>query len=275
MSIQYEEAEFIIDNCEQYSISKIQKYITNNKSNHLDLISLNHYELCYELKKEQFFKKFLKPTIDKTNYKSCKKTVYKTMLYLKNLRLPNVTLSFDNIIWNANYMMLVNYSDGLTITSKFMMELHKCNTKYFICLLNLQFINHSTNKMNNHCNVLTFNLVDKMIEIFEPHGTQNELSFSKKYELHDLSKKLNFYFPSFTVNRICNEIGIQSLQELEPVRRFHYETDPNGFCAIFCIWYIESRFSNLNINLSSSEILTLYIKILKTIAFNEEKDLKI
>jgi ankyrin repeat protein len=109
----------------------------------------------------------------------------------------------------------------------------------------------------SHANILFWDLTKNTIERFEPHGATNPVGFNYNSTL--LDKILYDKFKSFDTNitylapnKFLPAIGFQVLENLEYNKRIG---DPNGFCGIWCVWWIYQRMLNINNNLNASDII--------------------
>lgn len=100
-------------------------------------------------------------------------------------------------------------------------------------------------KKGGHANVLLFNHNNKTIERFEPQGANPPMEFNYNpqkldYLLEDTFKKINYKY--IKPKEYLPVIGLQYLESLE------LEScnigDPNGFCAIWCVWWVYHRMLN-------------------------------
>lgn len=101
---------------------------------------------------------------------------------------------------------------------------------------------------NSHANYLIISLKNKEIERFEPHGSHPPLGLNYDAELLDgilenlfLDLDFTYYKPSDYLPKI----GFQRI-EIKELKN-DYIGDPNGFCAVWCIWWADMRISNPNI----------------------------
>ena len=103
----------------------------------------------------------------------------------------------------------------------------------------------------SHANYLIFDFELMQVERFEPHGSYPPVGLDYNPKLLDTSlenkinsvTKLNFqYIPP---NKYLPKIGFQ-IREINELKS-DYIGDPNGFCALWCIWWADLRISNPNI----------------------------
>lgn len=120
----------------------------------------------------------------------------------------------------------------------------------------------------SHANILFWDVKNKTIERFEPNGANHPHDFNYNPDLLDdiLYNKFKYFdnnIKYYKPNQFLPVISFQILENLEN------ETckklgDPNGFCAVWCIWWVYQRMLNINnteifINNIASEL----IKIIK------------
>ena len=125
-----------------------------------------------------------------------------------------------------------------------------------------------------HSNVIIYNIEDNILERFEPHGSGYPYQFNYNPNLLDdqLRSKMNnmlsnIYKKHVNVNYLkpgayLPKIGFQLFENME----MHLNKnigDPNGFCTLWCIWYLDYRFSYIDI-----PPIKLIKKIIKEIRHN-------
>ena len=97
----------------------------------------------------------------------------------------------------------------------------------------------------NHANIIFIDKNKKIIERFEPHGKMGNKSLYYNYKLLDrnLKSKFNILFPEFTYYSPDDYLETISFQTIENNMYNFCEIigDPNGFCAIWCIWWVEQK----------------------------------
>jgi ankyrin repeat protein len=137
-------------------------------------------------------------------------------------------------------------------------ELLKVGTEYIIIPIGIDIENGS------HANILIWYVNDNIIERFEPSGTLYPNSFYYNPSL--LDKLLTTLFTNFN-----KDIKYIKPSEYSPFNGFQYyemnETkcqkigDPNGFCAVWCIWWVYHRLRNTDI--PSKKLVSKLIKKIK------------
>ena len=97
----------------------------------------------------------------------------------------------------------------------------------------------------SHANILIWDIAKKEVSRFEPHGASSPVEFNYNENLLDdllrnritcFDNKINYIKPK----DYLPEIGFQKfeMQENETCTRIG---DPNGFCAVWCVWWIDMR----------------------------------
>jgi glutaredoxin len=122
----------------------------------------------------------------------------------------------------------------------------------------------------SHSNYLLYDRKTKTMERFEPHGNVNlvadeenikclnspvDFEILKLFEKHMGTDFIKRYYKPL---EYTPEIGYQTIQESEKEMK---ESDPEGFCSAWCVWYIDLRLSNPDID--RKELIELSIKELK------------
>lgn len=116
----------------------------------------------------------------------------------------------------------------------------------------------------SHANILFWDVENKTIERFEPNGSNYPVGFNYNPQLldnillHKIQKfddKITYYKPS----DFLPIIGFQLLENIE-TSKCKKIGDPNGFCGVWCIWWVYQRLLNINnpkynINNIASELI--------------------
>jgi ankyrin repeat protein len=185
----------------------------------------------------------------------------KTVTINTSLKLINTN---DNNIINCNN---ININNNKKICEIFGFEILWKNYKLFIPStkqndLQRTIINMKHNKIqyllvpigieiNNdgtlieHANFLIFDINNNQVERFEPHGSDSPFELNAKLFDETLQNKLKFLnFEYISPYDYLPKIGFQSkeMHELDT----NYIGDPNGFCALWCVWWCDMRISNPN-----------------------------
>ena len=105
-----------------------------------------------------------------------------------------------------------------------------------------------------HANMLFYDKKNKIVERFEPNGKNYPRGLNYNPDLLDsiLENKFKSFDNDIKYRRPKNYlpiIGFQFLETLEN-RKCRRIGDPNGFCAVWCIWWIEQKIKNIKIESS-------------------------
>jgi len=152
----------------------------------------------------------------------------------KNRRIRKEDLINFEIIWDS---LKIFYPTNFDNT----INIFKSNSKYkyLIIPLGIELENGS------HANILFYDKINNEVERFEPNGCTYPFKFNYNSKLLDsiLKKKFSEIFPNCKYiypKDFLPKIGFQLLESYN-----HYKTkkigDPGGFCAVWCIWYINMR----------------------------------
>lgn len=125
-----------------------------------------------------------------------------------------------------------------------------------------------------HSNCLIIDLNKKLIERFEPHGSGFPFQFNYNPDRLDdildktLTSTLKYIYGSdveiqyFAPKKYLPKIGFQTFEGLE-IQNNTFIGDPNGFCTLWCIWYLDYKLEY--VDLTSD---TLVKKLIENIRFN-------
>jgi len=225
----------------------------------------------FETQKQAFLHKYLKPTVDVTDFNGRDETLVKALQYLVNIKdkLNDVIIVTD-MKWNWDaYIKILDHQPILNYVND--------SKRFIVVILYLDFLNLTTETINRHCNAIIFDSKEMTMERFDPVGQTQD-----KYDPSTLDIILQNKFPEYKLKDLSildNEQGVQTLQCLEPVYRRHHLTDPPGFCVAWVIWYIEARFSCKIEDdgcTTEAERLNLWTDILKSITYDaKEKQITI
>jgi len=153
-------------------------------------------------------------------------------------------LKFNNI--NINKFWFLNFQiiwilNKIYFPSNFFNILNKFKDKkrFFICPVGI-----STTNKGWHSNYLLIDLKKKEIERFEPNGSENSFNFDYSSEKLDniLKRELLFHldnFKYFEPKHFIPRISVQILSSKEINNK--KITDPQGFCALWSVWYVDIR----------------------------------
>jgi len=149
-------------------------------------------------------------------------------------------LDFSNfeIMWSYQKIFFPKYLDNEI--NKYI----KKKVKYIVIPIGIE------TSVGSHANILFWDLTLKTIERFEPNGSNYPMGFNYNPELLDniLTNKFKLYdeniiyYPPY---KFLPTIGFQSLENLE-TNKCKKIGDPNGFCGVWCIWWVYQRMININ-----------------------------
>ena len=164
-------------------------------------------------------------------------------------------LEFSNceILWSFQKIFFPSYFDG---------ELNNAMKddyiKYISIPLGIELANGS------HANIIFIDKKNKTIERFEPNGSHQPSRFNYNPELLDdilINKFSEYKYKYFKPNNFLPSIGFQLLENSEEYKCKRLG-DPNGFCGVWCIWWVYHRIKNNEIdNITLVQNLIKYIKL--------------
>jgi len=164
-------------------------------------------------------------------------------------------LNFSNIeiVWSYQQLFYPTFFDSLVD------KIIKNNKTYIIIPLGIE------TSQGSHANILFWDIKNKIIERFEPNGNKYPRGYNYNPELLDslLTHKFNSFDKDIlyiSPHQYLPNIGFQLLETLENTKCKRIG-DPNGFCAIWCIWWCYQKLSNLKI--SSDKLANILIKTIK------------
>jgi ankyrin repeat protein len=179
--------------------------------------------------------------------------------YYKKISLDyRYKLDFSNIeiLWSYQKIFFPSYfNDEIA-------NLLKNNAKYIVIPIGIE------TSIGSHANILFWDIKNNTLERFEPNGSNYPIGLNYNPKLLDTLLENKFkqinpkivYYPPY---KFLPNISFQILENLETMRCKKIG-DPNGFCGVWCIWWIYQRMTNinntkLNINNISKELIK-YIK---------------
>jgi hypothetical protein len=175
--------------------------------------------------------------------------------YFKSLGINySYKLDFCNfeINWIYQKMIIPTYFDH-EIKNKIM------NSDYIIIPIGIE-INSGA-----HANILFYDVKNNIIERFEPNGANPPKGLNYNPKLLDdlLSIKFKKLNENIKYIRPVDYLPIVSFQTLENINDSKCKRigDPNGFCGVWCIWWIYHKMKNLDI--PSQELAEKIIKNIK------------
>jgi hypothetical protein len=150
-------------------------------------------------------------------------------------------LEFSNceILWSFQKIFYPSYFDN---------ELEKKMNDKFIKFITIPLGIELTN--GSHANILLIDKKNKTIERFEPNGINCPIGLNYNPELLDdlLENKFSSFDLKFMKPKdFLPTIGFQMLENLDDSKCKRLG-DPNGFCGIWCTWWIYHRMKNIKIN---------------------------
>ena len=170
-------------------------------------------------------------------------TYYKTigLNYTYKLDFSNI-----EIIWSFQKLITLTNFDNILIN-----KIKNINEKQFIVIpLGIEVTNGS------HANIIIIDMVNNIIERFEPNGKHFPRGFYYNPDILDiilenkfinLLKKIGFMdFIYMKPSDFLPTIGFQMLETIEDTK-CNKIGDPNGFCAIWCVWWAEQRLTYFKI----------------------------
>ena len=148
-------------------------------------------------------------------------------------------LDFSNIeiIWSYQKLFFPSYFDDEII------KIYK-ESKYIVIPIGIETY------VGSHANILFWDIEKKIIERFEPNGSNYPMGLNYNPVLLDnlLENKFKqfdtaiIYYPPY---KFLPTVGFQILENLE-TSKCKKIGDPNGFCAVWCIWWVYQRMINID-----------------------------
>jgi len=127
--------------------------------------------------------------------------------------------------------------EKLYVSSDFNSQFKKCQKRFIIIPLGIEL------KEGSHANYLIYDKNLDELERFEPHGNRTPIGFNYDSKLLDITIKNKFL--TLGVKKYIEpikylpNISFQMLDAYDLVNK--YIGDPNGFCALWAIWYVDMR----------------------------------
>ena len=166
-------------------------------------------------------------------------------------------IDFSNIeiIWSYQKIFYPSYFDHeLEMTLK--------KAKYIVIPIGIE------TSAGSHANILFWDVKNKIVERFEPNGSNYPSGLNYNPELLDnlLIDKIKQFVSDIEYRPPYNflpPIGFQILENLE-TEKCKKIGDPNGFCGVWCVWWVYQRMLNMtNQNLTGKNIAEELIKFIK------------
>jgi ankyrin repeat protein len=179
-------------------------------------------------------------------------------LYYKKIGLDYpYKLDFSNIeiIWSFQKIFYPSYfDDEISVKLK--------ESKYITIPIGIE------TSVGSHANILFWDVQNKIVERFEPNGSNFPIGLNYNPELLDnlLENKFKQFEPNlqyYAPKTYLPPISFQMLENLE-TPKCKKIGDPNGFCGVWCIWWVYQRMLNIdNATLNVNNIADQMIKWIK------------
>ena len=161
--------------------------------------------------------------------------------YFKSLGINyNYRLDFCNFEINWSYQKLI-------IPSYFDFELKKKikNDGYLVIPVGIE------TSYGSHANILFYDIKNKTIERFEPNGANYPIGFNYNQKLLDQLLEMKFKNIDKNIKFIkpyeyLPVIGFQLLENID-TKKCKRIGDPNGFCGVWCIWWVYHKMKNIKV----------------------------
>jgi ankyrin repeat protein len=150
-------------------------------------------------------------------------------------------LDFSNIeiVWSYQKIFYPSYFD------EEIMKLIK-ESKYITIPIGIE------TSIGSHANILFWDIKNKTIERFEPNGSNYPMGMNYNPELLDdlISSRFKQFDPDIQYYPPYNFLPPISFQILEGLETPKCKRigDPNGFCGVWCIWWVYQRMLNISNN---------------------------
>lgn len=143
----------------------------------------------------------------------------------------------------------------------------KLNNDYIIIPLGIDINN------NSHANIILIDNTKKTIERFEPNGAKYPRGLNYNDDLLDdiLINKFKYLISDYNYFRpkdYLPNVGFQLLESSENIKCKKI-SDPNGFCAVWCTWWIEMRLMNKLVKRDKLALELINIIKLRNINFKD------
>ena len=149
-------------------------------------------------------------------------------------------LEFSNceILWSFQKIFFPSYFDD-----ELEKKIKDVNVKFITIPLGIEITNFS------HANILLIDKINNTVERFEPNGSNQPIGLNYNQDLLDdiLKNKFSLYDLKYLKPKdFLPAIGFQVLENIEESKCKRLG-DPNGFCGVWCIWWVFHRIKNKNI----------------------------
>lgn len=183
------------------------------------------------------------------------------ILYYKSIGLDfDFKLDFINfeILWSFQKLFFpLNFENNFIKIMK--------TSKYIIIPIGIE-----TSK-GSHANILFYDVKNKILERFEPNGANEPKEFNYNSSLLDklIANKFSKIDSNIIYNIPNNYLPIIGFQIIENFNQNKCKRigDPNGFCGIWCIWWIYQKLKHPQIESSKLAIELIRELKLKNINF--------
>jgi hypothetical protein len=177
------------------------------------------------------------------------------IIYYKSIGLDfDYKLDFINfeLLWSFQKLLFpINFEEN-------MIKLIKIS-KYIVIPIGIEI------SKGSHANILFFDVKNKILERFEPNGANEPKEFNYNSNLLDklIATKFSKIDPNIIYNTPNNYLPIIGFQIIENINENKCKRigDPNGFCGIWCIWWVYQKLKHPQID--SSTLALELIKELK------------
>jgi ankyrin repeat protein len=168
-------------------------------------------------------------------------------------------MDFSNIeiIWSYQKIFYPSYfSDEINKL------INEPSTKYITIPIGIE------TSIGSHANILFWDVKNKTIERFEPNGSNYPMGMNYNPELLDdiIESMIKQFEPDiqyYAPHKFLPAISFQILENLE-TSKCKKIGDPNGFCGVWCTWWIYQRMLNIdNKKMNLTNIANELIKRLK------------
>jgi len=164
-------------------------------------------------------------------------------------------LEFSNceILWSFQKIFYPSFFDF-----EFAKKIKDNNIKYIAIPLGIELSNGS------HANILFVDKINMTIERFEPNGANYPIGLNYNPHLLDITlenKFIEYELKFIKPDDFLPTIGFQILENIED-NKCKKLGDPNGFCGVWCTWWVYHRLNNSNVkNTDLANLLIQDIKI--------------
>ncbi len=160
--------------------------------------------------------------------KMCK--IYKSMGALINTKCEYIQFE---LLWTENKIQVTSDFDN-----NFLICIRNNKIRFVIIPLGIEL------NIGSHANYLIYDKQSNEIERFEPHGSHAPYGFNYNATMLDDTiegylKKLKHDISYIRPQNFIPKIGFQLLDIYESKNK--KIGDPNGFCAVWAIWYVDMR----------------------------------